>query len=152
MSGQPPRPNLSRTSPDADAAMSVLDAAVDAMPLDEGLRLLIQLRVSQINGCAYCLASHTTEAYAAGVDESRLATLAAWRDSPFFAAPERAALELAEAVTVPPTAIADAVWAGATAEHGEEGAIAIFWTATVMNAWNRIGAGMRMRPPHVRRT
>ena len=131
-------------------AMLALDAATNALSLDQRLRLLIQLRVSQLNGCAYCLALHTVEARAAGVDESALATLAAWRESPFFSAAERAALELAEAVTTPEHGVDDEIWTAAVGEHGEDGTLAIFWTTTVMNAWNRVAVTLRMQAPTVR--
>ena len=97
----PARPALEATSPSAYRAMIRLDGEVGKLALDERLRRLIELRVSQLNGCAYCLAMHTVEARNADVDESAIATVAAWHESPFFSDAERAALALADSVTSP---------------------------------------------------
>lgn len=68
-------------------------------PLDPSVRSLVETRVSQINGCAYCLAMHADEARHAGVSQQKLDLLAAWRDSTSFSAEERAALAIAEAMS-----------------------------------------------------
>src|SRR4051812_46562389 len=141
--------SLEESAKPAYSAMLALDSRSGELPLDTGLRRLLELRISQINGCAYCLAMHTVEARAAGVDESRLATVAGWRESPFFSAGERAALALAETIThVDRAGIPQEVWDAALAEHEESGAVAILWTATVMNAWNRlaIASGIQADP------
>src|SRR5690349_1647035 len=131
--------SLEETAAPAYRAMLALDCRSGELPLDVGLRRLLELRISQINGCAYCLAMHTLEARAAGVDESRLATVAGWRESPFFTAAERAALALAETIThIDRAGLPADVWDAAVSEHGEQGAVSILWTATVMNAWNRL--------------
>ncbi len=90
-------------------------------PLPDGLAALIDIRVSQLNGCAYCLEMHYPQARAAGVDQRTLDTLPAWRDSPLFSSDERAALGLAEAVTqLGPDGVPDDVWAQAAASFDDE--------------------------------
>ena len=67
--------------------------------LERSLFELVKIRASQINGCAYCIDMHTKEARRAGETEQRIYALNAWRETPFFSARERAALEWTEAVT-----------------------------------------------------
>jgi AhpD family alkylhydroperoxidase len=102
---------------------------------------LVNLRASQINGCAVCLDMHSRGAKKAGETDERLATLPAWRDAPYFTDAERAALALAEAGTrladrgdpVP-----DAVFDEA-ARHYDEGALAaLVVSIAAINTWNRI--------------
>ena len=90
------------------AAMARVEERID---LEPRLRHLVKLRASQINGCAYCIDMHRTEALADGDTDLRLAQLPAWRDSPAFDDRERAALALTEAVTlVAETHVPDDVW------------------------------------------
>ena len=100
---------------------------------------LLRIRVSQLNGCAFCLRLHTVDALAGGEDANRIAPLPAWRETSYFAEAERAALALVEAVTrlvdgpIPHQVEQDALRA-----LGADGAAATAWVAIVMNAWNRI--------------
>ena len=84
----------------APAPYRARDAFDRSSELEHRLRELIRIRVSQLNGCAYCLDQHVRDALAANEGERRLATLAAWRESVFFTGRERAALALAEQVTL----------------------------------------------------
>ena len=79
-------------------AMLALSSEVSAR-LEPSLFELVKIRASQINGCAYCIDMHTKEARRAGETEQRIYALNAWRETPFFSARERAALEWTEAVT-----------------------------------------------------
>lgn len=81
------------------AAMIKLDRAART-DVDPTLAELVKIRASQINGCAFCLDMHTTDARAQGEQEHRIHTLPAWRETPYFTAKERAALALTEAVTL----------------------------------------------------
>jgi AhpD family alkylhydroperoxidase len=81
-----------KTFPEGTKAMTSLEAAVRRSGLEPLLCELVKLRVSQINGCAYCLDMHSKDARALGEDEQRLYVLAGWRDAPFYSARERAAL------------------------------------------------------------
>jgi AhpD family alkylhydroperoxidase len=110
-------------------------AALTAADVPALLTELVRIRVSQINGCAFCLRLHTRDAVAKGETADRLAVLAAWWESQYFTAQERAALALAEQVT------SLAVPESRTWDDGSmtpEQASAVAWLATAMNAWNRI--------------
>jgi AhpD family alkylhydroperoxidase len=115
--------------------------------LDSGLRHLVKLRASQINGCAYCIDMHWTEARDHGEPEQRLAQLDAWSESPYFDERERAVLALTEAVTnVSSTHVPDTTWDAAAAQLGPgELANLVFAIATI-NAWNRIAIASRAVP------
>lgn len=96
---------------------------------------LVRIRVSQINGCAFCLRMHSQAAIDKGESAERLAVLAAWWESQYFDTKERAALALAEQVTS--LAVPDRrSWDDGSLTEAEASAVA--WLATVMNAWNRI--------------
>ncbi|TDC46672.1 carboxymuconolactone decarboxylase family protein [Actinomadura sp. KC345] len=132
------RIDLHAAAPDVHAAMAGLDRAASA-DLDPLLAELVRVRVSRINGCAFCLSAHTRAAVEAGEDERRLDALASWRESPRFTGAERAALGLAEAMTsIGPAGVPDAVFAAAR-EHFDETALAhLLWTIAAINAWNRV--------------
>src|SRR3954469_5083168 len=94
------RISLPRVLPAGYEALSALDAPVHATGLEPTLLALVQLRVSQLNGCAYCLDMHATEAREAGESQQRLDVLAGWREAgSLYSARERAALALAEHIT-----------------------------------------------------
>ncbi len=122
-------------------AMNALDAASRKTSLEAPLLELVRTRASQLNGCAYCVDMHTRDAREGGESERRLYALAVWRETPFFTARERAALELTEAATrLSEAPVSDDVFARAAAEFGEVELAELVWTITVINAWNRLGA------------
>ncbi|WP_446678439.1 carboxymuconolactone decarboxylase family protein [Actinomadura alba] len=124
--------------------MNALDAASRDTRLETSLLELVRTRASQINGCAYCVDLHNRDARKAGEDERRLLALPVWRDAPFFTVRERAALELAEAMTrLSDGPVTDEVFAAAAAEFTEVELAELIWTITVINAWNRLGATAR---------
>ncbi|MEV0185628.1 carboxymuconolactone decarboxylase family protein [Streptomyces sp. NPDC050625] len=107
--------------------------------LDRTVVELINLRVSQINGCAYCLDVHTRAALRAGETTRRLGVLAAWRDTEVFTPLERAALALAEVTTEPSDAVAqEAAYAVAREVLTDDQISAVIWVAVTINAFNRI--------------
>lgn len=111
-----------------------------SVTLERRLRHLVDLRVSQINGCAFCLDMHAREARRDGETAQRLDTLAGWRESPFFTARERAALALAEAIARVADVghVSDAVHDEA-ARHFDEAELAqLIFAITVINALNRM--------------
>ena len=128
--------------PRSAAAMARLSQSVE---LERPLRELINVRASQINGCAYCIDMHTKDARAAGETEQRLYALSAWAETPFFSERERAALALCEAVTrIAETQAPDAVWERA-AEHFEPAELANLLFAIVsINSYNRLAISTRM--------
>jgi AhpD family alkylhydroperoxidase len=139
----PVRLEIDKHAPSFMRAMSHLANAstkeLDAADIDPKLRELVNLRVSQINGCAYCLDMHSKDARAIGETEQRLHTLAAWRDTPFFDARERAALNLAEKITlVAVDHVPDADFEAAAAEFNEHELAALITAIVMINAWNNV--------------
>lgn len=107
--------------------------------LDRSLVELINVRVSQINGCAYCLDVHVREALKGGESTQRLAVLPAWRETTLFSDKERAALTLAESITTLPDAHAQERDYAFAREHlSPDELSAVSWVAITMNAFNRI--------------
>src|ERR671918_2835082 len=94
-----PRLNLLEVGQEAFKAMLGLSGYLAKCGLETNLLHLLELRVSQINGCAYCIDMHSKDLRAEGETEQRLYVLEAWRESPFYSERERAALAWAEAVT-----------------------------------------------------
>jgi AhpD family alkylhydroperoxidase len=131
--------NLSKQHPTAYKQVTALskeaDDAIVRAGLDPKLGELVKLRVSQINGCAFCLRMHTRDAIAKGETTDRLAVVAAWWESQYFSEQEQAALALAEDVTRLP--VPDRrEWDNGSLN--DEQVSAISWLAIVMNTWNRI--------------
>ena len=134
---------LDKQSPKAFHALVQTADAVRATAAEAGLdRILVELvnlRVSQLNGCAYCLDVHTGAALRAGETTQRLGVLAAWRDTEVFTARERAALGLAEATTAPADATAqERAYDAARAVLSDDEISAAIWAAIAINAFNRV--------------
>ena len=110
---------------------------------------LVNVRVSQLNGCAFCLDLHTRQAREAGESEQRLAVLPAWRDTALFDDTERTALGLAEALThLPPGENREAIFAKYRAQLSPEQFSVLSWAVVAMNAFNRVSiiSGHPVRP------
>lgn len=151
------RVSLGKQTPTAYQAMAALAGEVDAKTSEVGLdpRLveLVKIRTSQLNGCAFCLDMHTRDALGHGETSERLAVLPAWRETGFFSEHERAALALAEAVTlVAEGQVPDDVYAAASDVLSDPQLSAVTWLAVVMNGWNRIAITSRypVGPPTAR--
>ena len=128
------------------AAMLRLEASIE---LDRGLRELVNMRVSQLNGCAFCLDMHWKDARAAGEEEQRLHLLNAWRESPVYSEREQAALDLCEAMTLIHTGhVPDAVWDRARAAFEDAELAQLVFQITAINAWNRLMITSRTEPGH----
>ncbi|MEV8590717.1 carboxymuconolactone decarboxylase family protein [Streptomyces sp. NPDC051180] len=134
---------VDKESPAAYQALVRTAETVRATAADAGLdRILVELvnlRVSQLNGCASCLDVHTRAALRAGETSRRLGVLAAWRDTELFTARERAALALAEATTHPADALAqDRAYVEAREVLDDAEISAVIWVAITINAFNRV--------------
>jgi AhpD family alkylhydroperoxidase len=111
------------------------------------LRELIKLRVSQINGCAYCIDMHWKDARAGGETEQRLYGVAAWRESPYYSQRERAGLLLAEELTrIADRPVPDEIHEQAREQFNAQEVSDLVWTIAAINAWNRISIGSRTVP------
>ncbi len=142
------RPSVARDWPAGYRAMIELDRAVRAGGLDDDLHNLVNLRASQLNGCAYCLVTHAGDLRAAGEDQRRLDVLPAWREVDLFSERERAALALTEAVTlVAEGHVPDDAVAAASAHFAPDELAQLVMAIVVINAWNRIAITARMALP-----
>ena len=115
--------------------------------IDEKLRALVELRVSQINGCVYCLDTHAEQARAHGETQQRLDCLAAWHEYPFFDEAERAALAWADAVThLPDTHAPDDIYENLSKHFSEREVVDLTLIISLMNSWNRLAVSFRHLP------
>lgn len=138
-------PNYPRLMPELFQALVAQSDRIKNTTLGKTLVALVDLRVSQINGCAYCMDMHARELLAAdGGDLQRLNSLAGWREVPFYTERERAALQWAESLTLMRETHAPREHFDALAAHFSEREIAELTMAVgVINAWNRIAGGLR---------
>ena len=127
-------------------AMLRLQGSID---LDRGLHDLVTLRASQLNGCAFCIDMHWKDARARGETEERLYMLDAWRESALYNERERAALALAEAMTLITTGhVPDVVWDEAAAHFDEYELSQLLFAITAINSWNRLMISTRTEAGH----
>lgn len=112
--------------------------------VEQPLLNLIYFRVSQINGCAYCLDMHSQDLRAEGETEQRLYLMAAWREAPFYSDRERAAFAWAEAVTkITNGNVADDVYQEARKQFSDEELIDLTLAIIAINSYNRINIAFR---------
>ena len=141
------RTDFYTASPDAMKAMIALEVAVNKLGLEAPLLELVKLRSSQINGCAFCIDMHTTDARKAGESERRLHGVAAWRETPFFTEREQAALAWTEALTrLADTHAPDADYERLQAQFTPKEQVDLTLAINTINAWNRLGVGFRKMP------
>jgi len=137
-----------KSIPGAAGALRSLSKAVDEAGIEKRLTELIKVRVSQINGCAYCLKLHLDWARQAGVPEIQTSLLATWRDASCFDERERAALDWAESLTcMAAQHIGDDAYERAANHFSETGLAALTTAIAAINAWNRIAGSLRFALP-----
>jgi AhpD family alkylhydroperoxidase len=137
-----------KVSPAAYQAMLGLDIFVRKQSrLEPSLIQLVKVRVSQINGCAYCIDMHSKDARAEGETEQRLYALAAWEETPFFTDRERAALALTEAITlIMEGHVPDPLYEKAKRSFSEEELVNLTLAIIAINGWNRLAITFRFVP------
>ena len=141
------RIHYAKAAPGLYEAMDALDGYLNGCGLEKKLVCLVQLRASQINGCAYCLDMHWKDLRALGESEVRLYSLDAWRESPYYTDRERAALAWTEVVT----RVADGHVPGAVYDEvrpcfSERELADLTLAAAAINAWNRLSIAARLVP------
>ena len=142
-----PRIKITSANPGAYKAMFGLETYLGQCGLDKNLLDLLRFRVSQINGCAFCLDMHWKELRAAGETEQRLYGLDAWRESPYYSDRERAALAWAEAVTlVTDGHVPDEVFEEAHRHFNDEEMANLTLAVVAINGWNRLNIAFRTVP------
>ena len=142
-----PRIAYAKASPETYDAISKVGAHLAQAFPDHRLKALVELRVSQINGCAFCLDMHSNQARALGEAQQRLDCLSAWREVSFYTEKERAALAWAEAITlVSETHVPDEVYEEAKRHFSEKELVDLTAVIGVMNLWNRLSISFRAQP------
>ncbi|ABF42514.1 Alkylhydroperoxidase AhpD [Candidatus Koribacter versatilis Ellin345] len=132
--------------PEAMQALRTISTLIEKAGVPVTTLQLIELRVSQINGCSVCLEMHAFVAKKAGETDTRLVALAGWRDAPYYSDAERAALALAEHVTRlsdRSDPVPDTVWNEAVRHYDEKGLSALLLAITSINTWNRLNVATR---------
>ncbi len=141
------RIHYTKVSPGAYHALLEIEKYLGECGLEETLLNLIKLRVSQINGCAYCLDMHWKDLRALGEEEQRLYSLDAWEESPHYTDRERAALAWAEAVTrVSETHVPDEVYQEVKKHFTEKELADLTLAVGAINLWNRLAIAGRVTP------
>lgn len=126
-------------------ALQLLGKATEKEALPAVTRKLVELRASQINGCSVCVDMHSKELKKAGQSDERIFAVAAWRHTPYFTEPERAALALAEALTRlsdVPEPLPDPLWAEAARHYDERALATLLVCIAHINVWNRLNAAV----------
>lgn len=138
------RANYLKESPQVLGAFSTASQSLDSCSIEPKLRFLIELRVSQINGCAYCVGLHTAQLRKEGEDQKRLDSLVVWHEATYFDKRERAALEWAEAVTsIESSRAPDSVYEKLAEHFSDQEIVDLTFIAANMNLWNRIAISFR---------
>ena len=143
----PVRIDVPKDAPGVLHAMLGLEKYLRTTSIPESLKALIDLRVSQINGCAYCLDMHWKDLKALGENDQRLYSLDAWRECPYYTHRERAALEWAEAVTlVRDGHVPDEVYEAVRPHFSPKELADLTLAVATINAWNRLNIAARTEP------
>lgn len=148
MSNASNRLNYQQQSPELFKKLAEFGMAIaNSGQIDRGLSLLVDIRASQMNGCAFCLDMHVKEAKLHGERELRLHHVAIWRESPLFTARERAAFAWTEALTeIEPDGVSDALYAEVSSYFNEKELSTLTYRVTTINAWNRLNVAFRTVP------
>lgn len=142
------RLNASAVVPGGLAALLAVEHYVENSGLDPKLVVLVKIRASQINGCAYCLHMHIEHARKLGESDMRLHLLDAWRESHLYSARERAALAWTESLTeIAATHAPDDVYEEARGQFSEKELADLSIGIAMINAWNRLCIGTRAEHP-----
>ena len=143
-----PRLNPLTVAPEGVNALVNVENYLKKSGLDRRLIVLVQTRVSQINGCAYCLHMHTKEARELGESDTRLYLLDAWHESSLYSLRERAALAWAESLTkIADTHAPDADYEAVRQQFSEKEVADLSIAIAMINAWNRLSIGARSVHP-----
>ena len=150
---QPRIRNIMNLVPDALQALQSLGKSIQKGGVPTRTLELVNLRASQINGCALCVDMHAMALKKSGETDERLFALAAWRDAPFYTDAERAALALAESATRlsdRSDPVSDEVWAEASRHYDEKGLASLVLSIAAVNAFNRVNVTTRQVAGSVR--
>ncbi|QDT96627.1 carboxymuconolactone decarboxylase family protein [Gimesia aquarii] len=142
-----PRLDYNDAAPEGLQALLGVNEYTQACSIDTRLKLLIELRVSQINGCAFCIDKHSQEARAQDESQQRLDCLSVWRETTFYNNREQAALAWAEVVTrLPSEEVPEGFYQKMRLEFSEKEIVDLTIIIVMMNAWNRLAISMKQGP------
>ena len=144
------RINFNDVQPNAYDAMDALDKFVEEASIDKLHKEFIKIRASQINGCAYCVDSHSHDALKLGESLQKVLLISAWREAKnIFSEEERLLFRMTEEITlIHEHGLSDETYRKAIDVFGEEKTAQIIMAIITINAWNRIGVATELRPPH----
>ena len=150
----PTRLDVDAAIPSFNKAMAHLDTTatreLDRVGFPRGLRDLVRLLASQINGCAYCVDMHSKDAATNGEPAQRINAVAIWNESPFFTERERAALRFAEVVTrLPETHVPTEEYDAVAAHWSPDEVGALLALIVTINAWNGLAVATRAWEPEL---
>lgn len=136
-----------KVSPEVVKAMIGLESIINKSGLERSLLDLVKLRASQINGCAFCVDTHSAEARKNGESERRLYAVSVWRETPFFTDRERAALAWTEAVTLlSETHAPNDLYQDVVKYFNEKETVDLTFAIITINGWNRLAVSFRKSP------
>lgn len=136
-------------APELVRALGGVNFTLSKTGLGRGLIDLVFLRVSQLNGCSYCVDMHAHDLLKAGESMRRINAVFAWQESPFFSPKERAVLAWVEALTKLINGPAeDSVFEPLREYFSEKEIVELTYAVAVINAWNRIGVGLQLALPN----
>jgi AhpD family alkylhydroperoxidase len=141
------RLNYQEQSPALFKKLVELNMAISTSSIEQSIRDLVDIRASQLNGCAFCVDMHVKEATIHGERPLRLHHLAAWRESTLFAPRERAALAWTEILTnLPAQGVPDDVYDRVRSQLSEKELSDLTFLVMAINAWNRVNVAFRVVP------
>jgi AhpD family alkylhydroperoxidase len=134
--------------PDAYKHLFSLARHLASGPLDSGIKSLVELRSSQINGCAFCLSLHSATARHAALPQEKLDLLAGWREASCYSAKERAALALVEEMARigDGATVSRESWASARAEFSDDELAALLYSIGLIGVWNTLNVAVEFPP------
>lgn len=139
---------MAKVQPGAYKAMNALEQFINGSSVTRLQRELINIRASQINGCAYCVDLHTRDARKLGETEQRLYLVSVWREATnIFSEEEQLLFRITEEITlIHQHGLSDSLYEQAVERWGEEQTAQVIMAIITINAWNRIGVGLKMHP------
>ena len=139
---------MGKVYPASYKALDSLDQLIASSSVEEWYQQLIKIRASQINGCAYCVNMHTQDALKLGIDARKINLINVWREADnIFTEEEQLVIRMTEELTlIHQHGLSDSVYEKALAIFGEEKTAHIIMVIITINAWNRIGVGLKMQP------
>lgn len=139
---------MGKAYPQGYQALVALDKTIGQSGIDKWHREMIKIRASYINGCAYCVHQHTQDALALGIDPRKITLVPVWKEGRnHFTPEEQLILQLTEEITlISQHGVSDELYANCIDKFGEALTAQLIMAVVVINAWNRIGVGLKMEP------